>query len=101
VNVVVPGDQPAQIQGSPHLERLEPYAEVRVYTDRPSSVEEQVRRAKDAHVILNSRGAVRWPADVLRQCPNLRFFTVFGIGTDSVDLNYCREHGIAPLDLRY
>jgi phosphoglycerate dehydrogenase-like enzyme len=94
VVVVVPGDDPAQIQGSPQLERLEPYAEVRVFTDRPNGVEEQLSRAREAQIILNSRGAVKWPAELLRRLPNLRFLTVFGIGTDSVDLAAAREQGI-------
>lgn len=94
VKIVVPGDYPAQIQGSPRLEELKPYGDVTLYTERPRSVEEQVERARDAHVVLNSRGAVKWPAEVLRQCPNLRFITTFGIGTDSVDLKVARELGI-------
>jgi D-3-phosphoglycerate dehydrogenase len=92
--VVVPGDAPAQIQGSPHLERLEQYGEVRVYTDRPSSPDEQLRRVQAAQIILNSRGWMKWPAELLRQLPNLRFLTVFGIGTDAVDLAAAREQGI-------
>ena len=99
VTIVVPGDQPAQIQGSPHLERLEPYGEVVVYTDRPGSPDEQLRRARDATVMLNSRGAVKWPAELLRQLPRLRMITVFGIGTDMVDLATARELGIVVCNI--
>jgi len=94
VQIVVPGDNPQQIQGSPRLASLEPYGDVTVYTDRPSSPDEQIARAKDATILLNSRGAVRWPGDVLRQLPKLKFITVFGIGTDSIDLVTARELGI-------
>ena len=94
VKIVVPGDDPAQIQDSPQLRRLEQYGDVEVFTDRPSSPEEQVRRARDAHLLFNSRGAVKWPGEVLAQLPNLRFITVFGIGTDSIDLKTARQQGI-------
>jgi phosphoglycerate dehydrogenase-like enzyme len=94
VTIVVPGDNPQQIQGSPRLAALEPYGDVVVHTDRPSSVEQQIERAKDATILLNSRGAVRWPGDVLRQLPKLKFITVFGIGTDSIDLATAKELGI-------
>jgi D-3-phosphoglycerate dehydrogenase len=94
VTIVVPGDNPQQIQGSPRLAALEPYGDVVVHTDRPSSVDEQIARAKDATILLNSRGAVRWPGDVLRQLPKLKFITVFGIGTDSIDLVTAKELGI-------
>ena len=94
VKIVVPGDNPQQIQGSPRLEALAPYGDVTVYTDRPSSVEQQLERAQGATIILNSRGAIRWPGDVLRQLPDLKFITVFGIGTDSIDLVTAKERGI-------
>ncbi|MFN8632313.1 MAG: NAD(P)-dependent oxidoreductase [Chloroflexota bacterium] len=94
VKIVVPGDNPHQIQGSPRLAALEPYGDVTVYTDRPSSPEQQVERAQGATILLNSRGAVRWPGDVLRQLPTLKFITVFGIGTDSIDLVTAKELGI-------
>src|SRR5919108_632298 len=56
LTIVVPGDDPPQIQGSPHLERLKPYGEVTVYTDRPASPEEQIARVRDAEIVINSRG---------------------------------------------
>ena len=59
---VVPGDDPPQIQGSPHLDRLQPYGDVVLHPDRPSSLEDKLARVADADVILNTRGAVNWPA---------------------------------------
>jgi phosphoglycerate dehydrogenase-like enzyme len=94
VKIVVPGDNPQQIQGSPRLARFEPYGDVTVYTDRPTSVEQQLERMEGATILLNSRGAVRWPGEVLRQLPTLKFITVFGIGTDSIDLVTAKELGI-------
>ena len=57
---VVPGDEPIQIAGSPHLARLKPYGELTLYEDRPGSIEEQLRRVEGAEVIINTRGAVKW-----------------------------------------
>src|SRR6185295_136691 len=94
VKIVVPGDNPQQIQGSPRLAALEPYGDVTVYTDRPTSFEQQVERAQGATILLNSRGAVKWPGEVLRQLPTLKFITVSGIGTDSIDLVTAKELGI-------
>lgn len=94
VKIVVPGDNPQQIQGSPRLQALQPYGDVTVHTDRPTSVEQQVERAQGATILLNSRGAVKWPGEILRQLPTLKFITVFGIGTDSIDLVTAKELGI-------
>jgi phosphoglycerate dehydrogenase-like enzyme len=99
VVVVVPGDDPAQIQGSTHLDRLKPYAEVRLYTDRPRTLEEKVARAQDAVCLMNTRGAVKWPAEALRALPKLQMVTVCGIGTDAFDLAVARELGIVVCNI--
>jgi D-3-phosphoglycerate dehydrogenase len=94
VTIVVPGDDPVQIQGSPHLERLRPWGEVIVYTDRPASPDEQIARVREADIVINSRGLVRWPGEVLRALPKLRLISVCSIGTDNIDLVTAREMGI-------
>jgi D-3-phosphoglycerate dehydrogenase len=91
---VVPGDMPVQIQGSAHLDRLEPYGEVMLYADRPASPEEKIARVKGAEVILNTRGAVTWPGEALRKLPDLRMITTCAIGTDNIDLVAASEMGI-------
>lgn len=97
--IVIPGDDPPQLQGSPYLRLLEEVGEVSLYADRPATLEEQVRRAVRADCLINSRGAVKWPADVLRQLPRLRLFCVCGIGTDSIDLRAAEELGIEVRNL--
>ena len=92
--IVAPGDDPIQVQGSPHLERLEHYGEVVVYTDRPADQKEKLRRARDADVIINSRSAVKWPGDVLRALPRLRMITTCSIGTDAIDIAAATQLGI-------
>ena len=99
VVIVVPGDDPAQIQGSPHLDRLKPYGEVTLYKDRPKSFDEQIARATNAVCLVNTRGAVKWPAEALRALPKLKMATVCGIGTDSFDLAVARERGIVICNL--
>lgn len=94
VHIVIPGDDPPQIQGSPHLKRLEAYGEVTLYEDRPETEEEKIRRVIDADVMINSRGIVKWPGETLRQLPKLRMASTCSIGTDMFDLAVARECGI-------
>ncbi len=94
VKIVIPGDYPVQIQGSPHLERLKPYGEVVLYTDRPATLEAKLERAKDAEIIINTRGAVTWPAEALRALPKLRLIATCSIGTDMIDLKTASSLGI-------
>jgi phosphoglycerate dehydrogenase-like enzyme len=92
--IVIPGDDPMQLAGSPQLRRLEEFGEVILYRDRPADDAEKVRRARDAVCLINSRSSVTWPADVLRQLTRLEMFAVCGIGTDAIDLDVAQELGI-------
>lgn len=92
--IVVPGDEPIQIQGSPHLDRLEPFGEVIVYPDRPTD-EEKIERVREAEVIINSRGAVTWREYDLRSLTRLRLIVVCAVGTDSIDLPAATAMGVA------
>lgn len=92
--IVIPGDDPPQCQGSHHLDRLEPYGEVKLYDTAPATDDEKIARAREATAIINSRGLVKWPADAIRQLPRLKMITVCGIGTDAIDLAECRARGI-------
>lgn len=94
LTIVVPGDDPVQIQGSPNLERLKPYGDVILYTNRPATLEEKVARAKDAEILINTRGIVTWPGEALRQLPKLRLIATCSIGTDMIDLEVARDMGI-------
>ena len=94
LKIVVPGDAPPQIQGSPHLERLKPYGDVVLYTDRPETAEEKILRAEDADILINSRGMVKWTADVLKCLPKLKLISLCSIGTDMIALDATKKRGI-------
>ncbi len=94
LRIAIPGDDPPQLQGSPHVDRLRARGEVVLYTDRPMDDAEKLRRAEGATCIINSRSAVKWPGHLLRQLPALRMMTVCGIGTDAIDTAAARDLGI-------
>ena len=93
VKILVPGDNPTQIGGSPHLERLAPYGDLELYADTPESGEEKIARAQGAQVIINTRGVVTWREE-MRQLPNLKMIATCSIGTDMIDLEIARDLGI-------
>tara|TARA_Y100000588_G_scaffold39600_4_gene37894 strand:- start:4715 stop:5683 length:969 start_codon:yes stop_codon:yes gene_type:complete len=92
--LVIPGDDPVQIAGSPRLETLGEHFQIRLFDNRPANDAEKLERAAGATAMINSRGAVTWPGEVLEQLPELKFISTCGIGTDSIDLVACRELGI-------
>ncbi len=97
--ILVPGDDPPQIQGSPHLDRLREHGEVVLYDTRPKDDAEKLARAREATIIINSRGQVKWSGDLIRQLPKLRMMTVCGIGTDAIDLAAAREHDVVVCNI--
>lgn len=94
VTIVVPGDDPVQIIGSPNLARLESYGDVVLFDNRPSGSDEKIARVKDAEIIINSRSAVTWRDAELRALPKLRMITTCSIGTDMIDLDVAKDRGI-------
>ena len=51
-------------------------------------------RVRDAEVIINTRGAVKWPAEALRALPKLRMISTCSIGVDMIDIEVARERGV-------
>jgi phosphoglycerate dehydrogenase-like enzyme len=94
VRIIIPGDEPPQIQGSPHLERLRGLGQVALYAHRPADDQEKIDRCRSAVCIINSRGAVTWPGRVLEQLPRLKMITACGVGTDAIDLEAARRLGL-------
>lgn len=90
----MPSDDPAQCQGSPRMAELEAVADVTIYPTRATSFDVQIERASGATAIINSRSYLEWREDAFAQLPDLRFISVCGIGTDSIDLAAARERGI-------
>lgn len=92
--IVIPGDEPAQLAGSSHLERLHEFGEVVLHTDRPANDQEKIRRMQGAEVLINSRGSVHWRREVLSALPDLKLISLCGIGSDCIDLVAAKEFGI-------
>ena len=59
---------------------------------------EVVERLRGADVAVTNKVALR--ADALRQLPQLRLIAVAATGTDIVDLEYCRAHGVEVRNVR-
>jgi D-3-phosphoglycerate dehydrogenase len=94
LKIVIPDDYPTVISGTRHLEKLKELGEVKVYTTKPQSTEEIVRRIKDADIVINLRAYCKFPAEVLKTAEKLKMISVWGTGTDNIDLDAVKELGI-------
>jgi phosphoglycerate dehydrogenase-like enzyme len=91
--IVIPDDEPAVMAPSAAYAALAGY-DVRTYADRPASSDDLVARIRDAAVAINIRSSTKFTADVLERCPQLRLISIWGTGTDNVDLAASKARGV-------
>lgn len=61
-------------------------------TGKPLPREVFVEKAKESTGIIV--GVDELDKDLLAQCKDLKAIVKFGVGTDNIDVDYCKEHGI-------
>jgi len=92
--IVIPDDFPTAISGTKAEEKLRPLGEVHIYSHKAQAQEEFIKRIKESEVVINIRAYSHFTRSVLESCPKLRLISVWGTGTDNVDLESARELGI-------
>jgi phosphoglycerate dehydrogenase-like enzyme len=92
--IVIPDDFPPVISNTPALETLKTHGDVDLYTSRPDTQEELIRRIHSAHTVVNIRAYCKFTAEVLKASPALKHLAVWGTGTDNVDLAAAKTFGI-------
>ena len=93
--IVVPDDFPSVFEGSAAHERARALGELRVYSERGADVEtELARRIGTARVAVNIRAYARFTDAVFRACPDLRMISIWGVGTDNIDLAAAARHDV-------
>jgi phosphoglycerate dehydrogenase-like enzyme len=66
-----------------------------LYTERGAEDEaELARRIGEARVAVNIRAYARFSESVFRACPDLRMISIWGVGTDNIDLAAAARHGV-------
>jgi D-3-phosphoglycerate dehydrogenase len=93
--IVVPDDFPSVFEGSGAHECAKRLGEVRIHTERGAEDQsELVRRIGDARVAINIRAYARFTDEVFAACPRLQMISIWGTGTDNVDLEAAARRGV-------
>src|SRR4030095_2021209 len=92
--LIVPDDAPPVLAQSDAVAQLRDYAH-RIYPTLPANSGELVTRIAEADAVINLRCATRFSANVPADWPKLRLISIWGTGTDHVDLVAARARGIA------
>jgi len=92
---VVPDDFPSVFAGTEAEQRLRGLGETRVYSERGADEEaELIRRIDRARIAVNIRAHARFTDGVFAACRNLKLVSIWGTGTDNVDLEAAGRRGI-------
>lgn len=63
-----------------------------------TTAEELVDRVKDATIIVTNKSQLT--AEVLAQCPKLKFIAELATGYNNIDIEYCKAHGIGVANIQ-
>ena len=95
VTVVIPDDFPSVFENTTAHERCRKVGETRVFTARGADEEnELIKRIDTARVAINIRAHARFTDRVMESCKKLEMISIWGTGTDNIDLDAAGRHGI-------
>jgi D-3-phosphoglycerate dehydrogenase len=92
--IVVPDDFPIAISGTAAEDKLRTLGDVRIHCEKAETDEELIERINDCDAVINIRAYSKFTRPLLDACPNLRMLSIWGTGTDNVDLKAAKELGI-------
>ena len=94
MRISIPDDSPPVLASSGVWRELSARAQLDYYDTLPGSEERLIERIAPADAVLNIRASSRFSDAVMAACPRLRLISVWGTGTDHVDLGAAERRGI-------
>lgn len=95
IRISIPDDSPPVLASSAVWRDLAARAQLDYYDTLPGSEDRLVERIAPADAVLNIRASSKFSDGVMAACPRLRLVSVWGTGTDHVDLAAAERRGIA------
>ena len=91
---MIPDDFPAVMAPSQAYRALLERTRVDYYDTLPGSEAALIERIRDAEIVINIRSSCRFTESVFAQCGRMRLLSLWGTGTDNVDLGAAARHGV-------
>ena len=92
--ITIPDDFPVVLAWSAVWPSLRARAELDYYDTLPAGEDGLIERIRAAQLVLNIRSSSRFTGRVFEACPKLRLLSVWGTGTDHIDLPAAERCGV-------
>lgn len=92
--IVIPDDYPAVLGPSAAYQTLISRTPVMYFDTLPGSEDTLIERIRDAEAVINIRSSSKFTVRVFESCPKLKLLSLWGTGTDNVDLHAAERHGV-------
>src|SRR5258708_2753307 len=92
--IVIPDDAPPVMGPSRAYRALLDRTPVEYFDTLPGSESGLIERIRRAEIVINIRSSCRFTENVFAECAQLRLLSLWGTGTDNVDLPAAAHHGI-------
>jgi phosphoglycerate dehydrogenase-like enzyme len=93
-DIVIPDDAPPVMGASEAYRKLLQHTPLDYHDTLPGSEDRLIERIAGAGIVINIRSSTGFSDSVFRHCPNLRLLSLWGTGTDNVDLAAAIRHGV-------
>lgn len=93
-SIVIPDDQPVVMGTCDAYRRLAEERPVTYHATLPGSEDGLLERIRGFDIVINIRSSTKFTERVFAGCPRMKLLSIWGTGTDNVDLNAARRHGV-------
>ena len=93
-SIVIPDDYPVVMAASSAYRKWIEQTPVTYYDTLPGTEEVLIERIRDFETVINIRSSSKFTAGVFDACPRMRLLSIWGTGTDNIDLAAAQQHGV-------
>ena len=97
-SIVIPDDFPVVMATSRAYRQLIESTPVKHYDTLAGSEAGLLERLRDFETVINIRSSTKFTASVFAACPQMKLLSLWGTGTDNVDLAAAARHGVTVVN---
>ena len=98
MKIVIPDDAPPVLGPSQAYKNLLARSPAVYYDSLPGAEERLIERIGDADIVINIRSSSKFTAKVFEACPQMRLLSIWGTGTDNIDLPAAASNGVTVVN---